>query len=503
MARFKPVSYAQTLMVPIILEKQLVPGTLEFAIHHLIETRIDMSPFEGKIRNDETGRPAYNPKVILKAVLLAYSRGIIGSRKIEQACRENVTFIAITGWSTPDHSTIAEFISSMQEEIMPLFRNILLMCEEMGLLGGTKFSLDGIKLSSNASKEWSGTKANLRKKTEKIEKTIKYLMKRHIKRDKEEISNGINYNEENKQIEKLKAKAEKIEKWLSENEGKQGRRGKEIQSNITDNESAKMKTSHGVIQGYNCQALVDSKHQIIVHAEAFGNGQDNEHIEPMIEGAKENVKAMGLGESYFEGKTFIADSNYHSEDNLEKCSDENLNAYIPDAYFRKRDPRFATADRHKPVKKRKYTREDFQYNKEKDVYICPNGEELRLDNRRTKIRNYVLRKYASRQKDCSDCGLREKCLRKKETKRRYLLIPLEKHERDFSKEMIKKIDSDEGREIYSERMKIVEPVFANIRIQKRMDYLTLRGKVKVNIQWLLYCIVHNIGKIGCYGMEYG
>jgi transposase len=326
-------------MVPIVLEKQLVPGTLEFAIPHLIETRIDMSLFEAKLRNDETGRPAYNPKVILKAVLLAYSRGIIGSRKIEQACRENITFIAITAWSTPDHSTIAEFISSMQEEIMSLFRDILLICEEMELLGGTKFSLDGIKLSSNASKEWSGTKSDLKKKAEKIEKTVKYLMERHIRRDKEEISNGINYNEEKKQIEKLKAKAEKIEKWLSENEGKQGKRGKEIQSNITDNESAKMKTAHGVIQGYNGQALVDSKHQVIVHAEAFGNGQDNEHIEPMIEGAKENVKAIGLGESYFEEKTFIADSNYHSEDNLEKCSDENLNAYIPDAYFlKKRSP---------------------------------------------------------------------------------------------------------------------------------------------------------------------
>lgn len=125
MARFKQVYYARTLMVSIILEKQLVPGTLEFAIHHLIETRIDMSPFGAKIRNDETGQPAYNPKVILKAVLLAYSRGIIGSRKIEQACRENVTFIAITAWSTPDHSTISEFISSMQEEIMFLFRNKL------------------------------------------------------------------------------------------------------------------------------------------------------------------------------------------------------------------------------------------------------------------------------------------------------------------------------------------------------------------------------------------
>ena len=110
---------------------------------------------------------------------------------------------------------------------MFLFRDILLICEEMGLLDGTKFSLDGLKLSSNASKEWSGMKSDLKKK---------------------------------KQIEKLKAKAEKIEKWLLENEGRQGKRGKEIQSNITDNQSAKMKTSPGVIQGYNGQALVDPKH---------------------------------------------------------------------------------------------------------------------------------------------------------------------------------------------------------------------------------------------------
>ncbi len=88
---------------------------------------------------------------------------------MEQACRENITFIAITGWSTPDHSTIAEFISSMQEEIMFLFRDILLICEEMELLDGTKFSLDGLKLSSNVSKEWGGTKPDLKKKKEKIE----------------------------------------------------------------------------------------------------------------------------------------------------------------------------------------------------------------------------------------------------------------------------------------------------------------------------------------------
>ena len=139
----------------------------------------------------------------------------------------------------------------------------------------------------------------MKKKAEKIEKTVKYLMERHIRRDKEEASNGINYNEEKKQIEKLKAKAEKIEKWLSENEGRQGKRGKEIQSNITDNESAKMKTSHGVIQGYHCQALVDSKHQIIVHAEAFGNGQDNEAYRANDRRSKRECESDWTGRGLF------------------------------------------------------------------------------------------------------------------------------------------------------------------------------------------------------------
>lgn len=92
-----------------------------------------------------------------------------------------------------------------------------------------KFLLDGLKLSSNASKEWSDTKSDLKKKKEKIEKTIKYLINKHIKRDKEEVSDRIDYIEEKKggkQIEELRVKAEKIEKWLLENESKQGKRGK-------------------------------------------------------------------------------------------------------------------------------------------------------------------------------------------------------------------------------------------------------------------------------------
>jgi transposase len=95
MAKFKTYDYRQRVFLPVSLADQLMPGTLGFAIHTLVETRLDTSAFEQKYRNDETGRAAYNPKILLKIVLLGYARGLISSRKIERACRENVVFIAL------------------------------------------------------------------------------------------------------------------------------------------------------------------------------------------------------------------------------------------------------------------------------------------------------------------------------------------------------------------------------------------------------------------------
>ncbi|HXX34458.1 MAG TPA: transposase, partial [Thermodesulfobacteriota bacterium] len=107
MAKYKSYNYSQNVLIPVSLEDQLMPGTLEFAIHTLVETRINISIFDRRYGNDETGRLAYDPKILLKVVLFGYSRGLISSRQIERACRENVTFMALTCGEQPDHSTIA------------------------------------------------------------------------------------------------------------------------------------------------------------------------------------------------------------------------------------------------------------------------------------------------------------------------------------------------------------------------------------------------------------
>jgi transposase len=482
-----------------------MPGTLEFAIHHLVETQIDTSIFDDRYKNDEKGRWAYDPKILLKVILLAYSRGLVGSRKIESACKENVTFMALACGEQPDHSTIASFVSSMRAEISPLFRDVLLVCEERGLLGGTFFALDGCKLPSNASMRKSGKLSDLEKKKERIEKRVEQLLKEQLdtdKRDDEDKGEGggsSGISSENKQIEKLQKEAERIEKFLKENGPKIGKQGREIKSNITDNDSAMMVSTHGNIQGYNGQALVDSKHQVIVHGEVFGEAQDHHLIPPILDGAKDNMEAIGKSEDYFAGKTFTADSNYHDPTNLNKCDEEKLDAYIPDKRFRNRDPRFNNERRQRGRRKDRFTLADFKYNEDNDEYVCPNGKVLRLQVKKAKIGGVFYRKYVADEDDCKGCELKVRCIRRKNAKRRYLNIPVGNVPGNLSKAMAAKVDSEKGRKIYPLRLAIVEPVFANIRTHKGMNRFTLRGKIKVNIQWLLYCMVHNMGKIANYG----
>lgn len=505
MPRYKPEERSQKRMIPVSLSSQLMTGTLEFAIDEVIEHHIDVSKLDRRYKNEGTGCRAYNPRMLLKVVLLGYSRGLMSSRDIERACRENVTFQAMTGGWMPDHSTIAAFVSSLTEEVKEIFCQVLLVCADEDLLGGTHFSLDGVKLPSNASKECSGTIEELSNKEKKLRKRLEKIMKEHKTQDKEE--DGDSDDDRRKwQIERLKSKADKIKKFVEETRPKMGTRKKEIKSNTTDNESGKMVSSHGVIQGYNANAMVDSAHGVVVHAEAFGDGQDQQHAQPMLKGTNENAEGAGLGADYVKGKILTADSSYHSDKNLKACEETGVDPYIPDTDFRKRDERFAERDRYKPPKENKkpgrFTREDFHYNATADTYTCPNGETLKATPKPHVAQGYVFRQYRTRYTACRGCTHKGKCVGDGPTERKHLDIPLGMVSKTRCRRMREKIDTERGRRIYQRRLAIVEPVFGNLRSQKRLDRFTLRGKVKVSTQWMLYCLVHNLEKIAHFGMTF-
>src|SRR5204862_654814 len=153
MARFKPYSYDQLKLVPVSFERQILPGTCEATLSRLIDEEIDLSVFEARYRNDEVGAPAYDPAILLKVILYAYARGVTSSREIARLCRENVLFMALSADSAPHFTTIADFIATLDREIVAVFRDVLLVCDELGLIGREVFAVDGVKLPSNARSE--------------------------------------------------------------------------------------------------------------------------------------------------------------------------------------------------------------------------------------------------------------------------------------------------------------------------------------------------------------
>ena len=513
MARHRHYDNDQAIFAPIFLDDQLIPGTLEYAIDYIVEQRLDMSIFDKRYKNNATGRKSINPKLLLKIVLYGYSRGMISSRSLEWACQKVTTFMALTSCTTPDHSTIAAFVSSIDEEIEDLFTMVLMICHEEGLLGGTHFSLDGLKLSSNASKEWSGKFEDLVKKKTALRRKVEQIVTEHKKTDKKEGGKSPTDKERfEKRIKRLSRQADRIEDFLANNEPKTGSKGKEIQSNVTDNESAKMATSHGVQQGYNANAMVDDQNQIITSAQVFGSGTDTKAMAPMLEETKKNLEAAGL-QAPLEGKTVSADTGYYSVENLEACEDEKVDAYVPDQQFRKRDVRFKDADRHRRSTDKRHKKykskkcyfcvEDFKMDDQTGNLICPAGKELYFRNRRdADPQGYKFDAYMALKEDCSRCKLKSKCLRNPKTEQRQVHILYEKPQGTVTEKMKEKIDTPEGRKMYSKRLGIVEPVFGNIRACKKMDRFTLRGKIKVGIQWKLYCLVHNIEKILNYGESF-
>lgn len=230
----------------------------------------------------------------------------------------------------------------MDKEILVLFRNVLLICDSMGLIGKEMFAIDGCKMPSNASKEWSGTRADFVKKKKKIEKAIGYILQKHRSQDQQEGKSCSMKEEEERHISNLRLKAQKIKRWLSEHEEKIGKSENIKKSNVTDNESAKMATSHGVIQGYDGVVADDAKHQVIVHAETFGEAQEHDLFQPMVEGIRENFNVIGQQSNILEKVAVTADSGFHTEANVRMLAEQKIDGYIADNRFRKRDPRFAT-----------------------------------------------------------------------------------------------------------------------------------------------------------------
>ena len=504
MARYKLVDRSPRFL-PIVLESQLIPGSFEHALDVLVDTEIDLSGLAKRFCNDETGAPAYDPAVMLKIVLLAYSRGVISSRQIERLCRENVLFMAISGDSAPQFSTIAAFVRELGEEASAIFTRVLLTCDRQGLIGRQMFAIDGVKLPSNADKRRSGTHAELLHEAERMEKAVTKMVKAHRARDaaKEAPDDAA---KERAQIERLQTEARRIREFLARHEERRSEKGAIRKSNVTDNDSAKMATSKGVIQGYTAVAAVDSKAQIIVAAQAHGSGSEQSVLLPIVE----SISGIRTDQTLV-----TADAGYHSEANLKGLYELGVPALVADGLMRRRDERFAQQVKYKALpdplydkaaigasSPAKFTPADFTYDPKMNTCICPAGKKLYSTGSHCMTHGRRHHKFQGAKRDCVPCHLRDNCLRHPERTATRQVAFFDKNQGSplqFTERMKAAIDSERGRTLYGQRIATVEPVFGNLRHNKRLDRFTLRTRAKVNAQWNLYCLVHNIEKLAHHG----
>lgn len=517
MPKYKPYSYGQSSMIVINYQDQLQAGTFEHALHHLIDQKMDLSVFYPCYHNDEGGRPAYDPAILLKIILFAYSKGITSSREIQWCCETNVIFKALSCDSVPHFTTIAHFVSSHASEIEDLFTQVVMICDDQDLIGHELLAIDGCKMSSNASKEWSGTHAELKNKADKIFKQIQHHVGEHKRIDASDTTQEMRRKRCEQAIETLNQSHQKIDKFLKTHTPRigQGKQKKEVKSNITDNESAKMTTSKGTIQGYNGVATADKKHQVIVDAQAFGSGQEHHTLKPVIESIEARYQVKGCEDIYQENIVITADTGFANEANMKYVHERGINAYIPDNQFRSRDPKFAHqktkyGKRHQKPKhqqaKKVIPASEFAFDPIELSCECPAGNDLSFRGIREDSLGNPKAMFEGRLLQCRQCDIKARCMRnprsadhRKGNGRQVSFALNNKRKSTHTDWMKHRVDSDYGKLVYSHRMSVVEPVFANIGVNKRLNRFSLRGRKKVDLQWKLYCMVHNIEKIANYG----
>jgi len=454
MPRFKPIHKGHMLL-PVDFDRQIQPGSFEHALCYLVDKELDLAPFHARYNNDEVGASAYDPAVLLKIVLLAYSRGIV---------------------------------SEMGELTAKLFAQVLTLCDRQGLIGREMFAIDGVKLPSNASKAKSGTRADFERQAEKMEKAAAKMLAKHRDADAAP-STESDQQREARSLERLQHDAKQMRDWLAKHpeDRQDGHR-------------------QGVIQGFTGVAAVDEKHQIVVEAQAHGTGSEQELLIPVVDATQPLRTAETL---------ITADAGYHSEANLKHLAENQVDAYIPDNGYRQRDERYDGQALHKakpdPLHdKRAQVKKpggcfrvgDFQIDPVARTCVCPAGKSLYGNGANCTIKGRLAMKFQGAKQDCGACALRAQCLRKPDkTPTRQVAYFFGKVDGPVShcEQMRHRIDSDSGKRMITRRFATVEPVFGNLRGNKRLDRFTLRDQKKVDGQWKLFCLVHNLEKLAHHG----
>lgn len=455
----------QLLMFPPNIKDKLPDDHLAVVINDIVET-LDLSCLYQKIPPE--GHPCYHPKMMLKVLIYAYATGTFSSRKIAKALYESIPYIYLSGWQTPDFRTISDFRKNNLEEFKALFKQVVDICNRLGMVKLGHVAIDGTKIKANASDSRTYTKKRIEKEIERL------INEATVTDEKEDALHGSHcmgdeIPEEIRNREDRITKLRKLKKQLST-------AGKE-KINFTDPDASFMKTTSGVKTSYNAQVAVDEQCMVIIANRVVNEASDVNQLEPMVEQSIDNT-----GQKMNE---LSADSSYSSGENLKKVEQRGIDAYIPDREYQ------SNLRKGKHPQEDRFNKVNFSYQEKEDTFICPEGKKLHFSYFQKRKGKEPLRIY--RCFDCGGCPYFGQCTKDKNGR----TISRHPYEKEL-KAMRKKLSSPEGKAIYGKRKKIVEPVFGNIKRVIGFTSFLLRGLVKVNGEFNLVSIAYNLRKIASY-----
>jgi len=357
-SRFRPYNPDQLFLLPQDMKQWLPEDDLVYFIMDVVK-QVDLRKIYRPYELERRGQPPYNPTMMVGLLLYAYAVGVPSSRKIEQATYHSIPFRVLTANQHPDHDTIADFRKRHLKTLAGLFVQVLRLCQKAGLVKFGHIALDGTKVKANASKHKAMSYGRMEKKAAELKKEIDHLLAQAEQADMKEdalygkgkrsgqLPKELQFRqtrlqkiqeaklalEEEARIETAARKAE-YEAKKKAYDNKTGRRGRppkapsgqidsKRQRNFTDPDSRIMLASGSkdFVQGYNCQAAVDGKTQVIVATGVTQETNDKQQIEPLIEKIEENTAGKLP-------KVVSADAGYFSETNCNILADKEIEAYV-------------------------------------------------------------------------------------------------------------------------------------------------------------------------------
>ena len=313
----------QQLLLPAALQEWLPSDHLAYFISDVVE-QLDLSDIMARYERERRGGPPYHPELMVKVLLYGYCVGVASSRRIARRLHEDIAFRVLAANSTPDFRTISDFRKDNLAELSDLFLQVLALCQLAGLAKLGHVALDGTKVKANASKHKAMSYGRMKERSAQLAAEVAELLRRAQAADEEEdrrYGRDKRGDELPKELAFREGRLEKIreamaaleaeaqaEAELAEGVGKEqsGVPDDKAQRNFTDAESRIMPAPGGrdFVQAYNCQAVVDSDHQVIVAAQATSQASDKQQGVAMIEEAIANTGAVP--------REVSADAGYYS-----------------------------------------------------------------------------------------------------------------------------------------------------------------------------------------------